>query len=233
MSATSAPRPRKLTAEGLELQFGANYVGHFLFTLCLLPLLEAAARNAAAAGATRVVNVSSWGHGLSPVRFHDYNLEGREVPAEEQPRPMLPGLAEAHDGYVPMLAYGQCKTANILFSVALNSRLRAQGIASYALHPGSVETNISRDQNDAFKAAIRQVAKYWGTIDDGSSTSIVAGFDPALDQDPGNIWLAACQFAQAQGYATDPALADKLWKLSEDLTGEKLKPAAVTASTAS
>lgn len=219
-NAAVTPKTRRLTPEGLELQFGANHVGHFVFTLRLLPLLEAAAR-AAAPGATRVVNVSSWGHLISPVRFHDYNLEGKEVPPEEQPKPLPPGLDQKYDGYNAMLAYGQSKTANILFSVGLNIRLRARGIASYALHPGSVDTRIAREQNDEFTVALHKVAEYWGNIDDGSSTSIVAGFDPALDQDSGSVFIASCQFAKAEDYATDPALAEKLWKLSEDLTGEK------------
>lgn len=227
-NAAVTPQKRQTTADGLEIQFGANHIGHFLFTLRLLPLLAAAAAAPGAVpGATRVVNVSSMGHAISPVRFHDYNFEGKEVPADEQPKPLPPGLADAHNGYVPMVAYGQCKTANILFSVGLNQRLRTRGIASYALHPGSVITRIDRDHNDVFKEALQKVCEYWGNIDDASSTSIVAGFDPALDQDPGEVFVSDCQFKKAEDYATDPALAEQLWKLSEDLTGEKFEAAAV------
>ncbi len=65
---------RQETAEGLELQFGVNHIGHFLLTSLLMPLLTKKD--------SRVVNVTSLGYRLSPVRFHDYNFAGRSVPAE-------------------------------------------------------------------------------------------------------------------------------------------------------
>ena len=100
--------------------------------------------------------------------------------------------------------------------------MRGRGVAAYALHPGSVHTNIERDQSDVFKEALVKVAPYWGTVDECSSTSVVAAFDPALDQDPGRApFISACQFDEPEAYASDPALADRLWALSEELTGEK------------
>jgi len=78
------------TAEGIELQFGTNYIGHYLLTSLLTPLLVAAAQASGEKGATRVVNVSSYGYKLSPIRFHDYSFEGKPVPPEEEPIAGIP-----------------------------------------------------------------------------------------------------------------------------------------------
>lgn len=127
---------RQLTTEGIEAQFGANHIGHFLFTNLLMPQLLSAAKSNGP-GATRVVNLTSLGHRLSPIRFHDYNFEGKEIPQEEQHPPLPPMFAKgaqgAYNGYV---SYGQAKTANILFSVELNRLLKDKGVVSYAVHPG-------------------------------------------------------------------------------------------------
>jgi NAD(P)-dependent dehydrogenase (short-subunit alcohol dehydrogenase family) len=112
---------RITTTEGIEGQFGACHIGHFLLTNLLTPkLLTAAESNPA--GATRVINLTSLGHRISPVRFSDYNLTGKEVPPEEKnPGPLPPMFTEKNpDGYNGWVAYGQAKTANILFSIGLN-----------------------------------------------------------------------------------------------------------------
>jgi NAD(P)-dependent dehydrogenase (short-subunit alcohol dehydrogenase family) len=103
----------------------------------LMPQVLAAAKSSSP-GATRVVNLTSLGHRISPVRFSDYNLTGMDVPPEEKnPGPLPPMFQKnAPDGYNGWVAYGQAKTANILFSVALNDRMKEKGVASYAVHPG-------------------------------------------------------------------------------------------------
>jgi NAD(P)-dependent dehydrogenase (short-subunit alcohol dehydrogenase family) len=128
---------RITTQDGIEGQFGACHVGHFLLTNLLMPQLLAAAANNPP-GATRVINLTSLGHRISPVRFSDYNLTGKEVPDDERnPNPLPPMFAQAaEDGYNGWVAYGQAKTANILFSVGLNERLGGRGVGSYAVHPG-------------------------------------------------------------------------------------------------
>ncbi|RAR00259.1 retinol dehydrogenase 13 [Stemphylium lycopersici] len=130
---------RQTTKEGIEGQFGANHIGHFLFTNLLMPQLLTSAASSAP-GATRVVNLTSLGHRLSPVRFSDYNLEkaNEDVPEEERHGPLPRIFAKpADDGYEGFVAYGQAKTANILFSVGLNERFGSNGLKSYAVHPGS------------------------------------------------------------------------------------------------
>jgi NAD(P)-dependent dehydrogenase (short-subunit alcohol dehydrogenase family) len=140
---------RQTTKEGLEGQFGANHVGHFLFTNLLMPQLLASA-SASNKGATRVINLTSLGHRLSPVRFSDYNLEksNEEVPEEERHVPLPPMFAKsADDGYSGYVAYGQAKTANILFSVGLNERFGGKGVRSYAVHPGCESTVTHGNSN--------------------------------------------------------------------------------------
>jgi NAD(P)-dependent dehydrogenase (short-subunit alcohol dehydrogenase family) len=131
----------RYTAEGIEMQFGVGHIGHFLFTNQLMPLLEASAK-ASENGATRIINVSSEGHRLGPVRFSDYNFEGKLVPEDEQSPRKEARLKEGQQ-YSVWLAYGQVKSANILFSVGLNKRLGDKGIRSYAVHPGGKSALVS------------------------------------------------------------------------------------------
>ena len=119
-------------------------MGHFLLTSLLTPLLLAGAAKATPSGAIRAVNVTSLGYRLSPVRFHDYNFEGRQVPPEEEPPDGLPPHMKPStvDGrpYQGFCAYGQSKTANILHCVSLNQKFQEQGIRAFAVHPGCENT---------------------------------------------------------------------------------------------
>jgi NAD(P)-dependent dehydrogenase (short-subunit alcohol dehydrogenase family) len=123
--------------EKIDMQFAANHIGPFLLTNLLLPLLFEAAKDAAP-GETRIITLASGAHAISPIRFHDWNVEGKDIPPEEQFRAGLPPVfaRKLDDGYLPIVAYGQSKTANILFTVYLQKFLPAKGIAAYSLHPG-------------------------------------------------------------------------------------------------
>ncbi|EKG15288.1 Short-chain dehydrogenase/reductase SDR, partial [Macrophomina phaseolina MS6] len=175
---------RSYSAEGIESQLAANHLGPFLLTNLLRDQLFEAAKHSAP-GATRVVNVSSEGHRTSPFRFHDYNNEGWPIPAEEAGTTyQLPDWAkEPVDGYVGMQAYAQSKTANILFSVGLNKRLADKGVVSYALHPGAIFTEMSRGYGNK----LNDINQFLSSLnpkpsnDEGSSTTLVAALDPALN----------------------------------------------------
>ncbi|KAF2652761.1 NAD(P)-binding protein [Lophiostoma macrostomum CBS 122681] len=216
------------TVEGIEGQFGSNHIGHFLFTSLLMPQLLAAAKSNQA-GATRVVNLTSLGHRLSPVRFHDYNFEGKDIPDEEKPPANLPPMFHPTEGqpYNGFTAYGQGKTANILFSISLNEKLKEEGIISYAVHPGSIWTGLSRDLDEEGEAAIRATSTFWKNHDQGSATTLVAAFDPALNgkhwSQPKGILLHDCQITEAAPHATDPKVAERLWELSEKLVKSDFK----------
>ncbi|KAK0724459.1 hypothetical protein B0H67DRAFT_641000 [Lasiosphaeris hirsuta] len=212
---------RQATPEGIEQQFGTNHIGPFLLTNLLLPLLRNAAKTSPP-GATRVVNLSSAGHRLSPIRFSDYNFEKDEVPPEEDHFKPLPGAFAntTPDGYNGIVAYAHSKTANILFTLYLQKNLPKLGIAAYVVHPGTIETDLSRNQDDELTAQFYKVAKFWKTADQGSSTTLVAAVDPALNEIKG-LYLSDCQIAEPFPHASDPTAADRLWKLSEELVGEQ------------
>lgn len=119
-NAGAAPLTQQFTEEGFELQFGANYLGHFLLTHLLLPRLEAAVQ---AKGEARIVHVASIAHMLGRIRPDTFR-----------------GMAR----YSPAAAYAQSKLANLMFSNALARRLPA-GVSSQAFHPGGVDSEIWRD----------------------------------------------------------------------------------------
>ncbi|CAJ2506994.1 Uu.00g081800.m01.CDS01 [Anthostomella pinea] len=171
---------------GIELTFATNHVGPFLLTNLLLPILLEAARTNKP-GDTRIVNVSSSAHVISPFRFSDYNFEGKPLPQREQPRKNLPDhLYEQHDGFPGMVAYGASKTANILFSVALNERLLPSGIRSYAVNPGDILSGLLREVGAEFRKVTGAMPpETWKTPDQGSATSLVAAFDPSLSDTGG------------------------------------------------
>lgn len=102
--------------DGVEMQFAANHLGHFLLTNLLFPLLSPG---------SRVVSVSSAGHVLGNVRFDDVNFENGKV-------------------YEEWAGYGQAKSANVLFTVDLARKWAAKGILAFSLHPGNIfETNLA------------------------------------------------------------------------------------------
>lgn len=137
---------RRATKENIEYQLGVNHIGPFLLTNLLLPLILKATESSPP-GSVRIINLASHGHRLSPIRFHDYNFEGHDIPAEEEPvANMPPAFAKkTADGYWPIAAYSQSKTANILFTVHLKRHLNDLGVGSFAIHPGGEDMQIKRN----------------------------------------------------------------------------------------
>src|SRR4030088_979999 len=111
----------QLTSDGWEMQFATNHLGHFELALGLHDAL-------AAAGNARIVSLSSRGHLYSAVIFEDINFTTRP--------------------YDPGLAYGQSKTANVLFAVEAARRWADDGITANAVHPGGIRTNLQRYVSD-------------------------------------------------------------------------------------
>jgi NAD(P)-dependent dehydrogenase (short-subunit alcohol dehydrogenase family) len=221
---------RQLSPEGIEMQFATNHIGHFLFTNLLMPKLLDAAKGARK-GAVRIVNVSSRGVVYSPVRFSDYNHEkdSRTLPQDEQPDydAVMAIHGAVKPSYTPIVAYGQSKTSNVLFSVGISRRLyESHGILSIGLHPGAILTELARYADKEATEAAFSRAKAAGykfkSLSQGASTQLVAALDPALT--PNEIYLSDCQTTDwVPKWATDLALADRLWELSEKLVGEKFE----------
>ncbi|TVY48518.1 Short-chain dehydrogenase-like protein [Lachnellula occidentalis] len=200
----------EVTKDGIEAQFGSNHIGHFLLTnLILGKVLEAGAQ-----GGARVVNVSSTGFELGPVRFEDWNFnEGKE--------------------YNEWLAYAQSKTGIVLYTVALANKLKSKGVQSFALQPGFVmESNLGKHvQPESWTSALTIANETSGgkeikmeqpkTLQQGASTALVAALDPSIAASSGGFLQDCVLRPVEQAYAKGEENADKLWALSEKLVGEK------------
>ena len=198
--------PWDTTADGFELQFGTNHLGHFLMTGLIAPALTNG-------GPTRVISVSSRGHHLSPVVFDDIGFEHRE--------------------YDKWAGYGQSKTANILFAVELDRRLRDQGVRAYALHPGGIITELGRHLTPEDYELLRSRSPggqlQLKTVPAGAATQVYAATAPELEGQ-GGVYLEDCHIARVveengpdgvRSYALDPDNAARLWSVSEQLVGQE------------
>lgn len=224
----------------IETTFATNHIGHFLFTNLIMPKIIKASEIAGTP--TRIINVSSYGHQFSPVRFSDVNFSKlpSELPEEERPEiqkaQYLTGKDWSNEAYVGFFSYGQSKTANILFSVSLNQKLREKyGIASYAVHPGAVDTNINRHADPKEVETALERVKELGfdssskTPDQGANTSVLAAVDPALPPvdtsvvDVTGVYLSDCKLDNdtCATFARNKVMAERLWALSEELVNQK------------
>jgi len=192
----------QLTPEGWELQFATNHLGHFALAVGLHDALAKASAGA------RIVSLSSRGHLRSPVVFEDINFASRP--------------------YEPLVAYGQSKTANVLFAVEASRRWADEGVTANAVHPGAVATtNLSRhldpDELERIKAA---GVYHYKSAEQGAATSVLVATSPELDG-IGGRYFQDCNEAPVvdpatveetgagvAGYAVDPANAERLWQLS-------------------
>jgi len=198
--------PFKSTAEGIENQFGSNHIGHFLFTNLIMPKMLAAE-------APRVVNVSSDGHRFSGIRFDDPSFQGGKV-------------------YDQWEAYGQSKTANILFSKALAQKLGSKGLKAFSLHPGvTFGTSLSPGFGDEDLKSLQKKDAVLGwdreldvkTLNECAATHVVAAFDPRLDGFNGAYLADGNVSDDVQPTARGEGDAERLWELSEKLVGEKFE----------
>ncbi|OBB17837.1 oxidoreductase [Mycobacteriaceae bacterium 1482268.1] len=191
-----------LASSGHELQFATNHLGHFALAVGLHDALAAADR-------ARVVSVSSGGHLRSPVVFDDIDYAFRD--------------------YNPFSAYGQSKTANVLFAVGATRRWANDGITCNALMPGAIfDTRLGRhvDAGHVSSAAKQLRLK---TVEQGAATSVLLAASPLLDG-VGGRYFEDCNEARvvdrrgAPGtggvarYAVDPANAERLWDVSVKMT---------------
>lgn len=225
---------RTLSEDGIEMQFATNHIGHFLFANLILNKLIASA-NESAKGATRIINVSSGGVRYSPIRFSDINFTQPtdQLPESERPDPaVLKGnFVEINmtGPYHGLVAYGQSKSANVLFSLSLTNRLYERyGILSFGLHPGVILTELSRHTDPATIEAMidkyRAAGMRFKTLEQGAATTLVAALDPDLrpaSKDGKGVFMDNCQIGDTASWATDPAVAERLWTVSEELVGEK------------
>ena len=218
-SAGIAGAPLTRDARGYESHFATNHLGHFQLALRLLPALRTAHR-------ARVVAVAAWAHSRAPIDFADPNFERRE--------------------YTPGFAYGQSKTANVLFARWLDEREQANGVRAFSLHPGSiVGTGLSRNVPPQALRALGLLDEQGKpiidplsnkkTVEQGAATSVWCATSPQLDG-MGGLYCQNCDIAPlvtedvsanpvgslALGvvpHGVDEAAAERLWALSSELVG--------------
>ncbi|MFE7282825.1 SDR family NAD(P)-dependent oxidoreductase [Streptomyces noursei] len=191
--------PERYTAQGWEWQFATNHLGHFVLATGLHDAL-------AADGPARIVVVSSSGHQLSPVVWDDIHFAFRP--------------------YDPWLAYGQSKTANVLFAVEATRRWAQDGITANAVMPGAIHTNLQR-HTEGGRGSGSVPTELIKTVGQGAATSVLLATSPLLDGIGGRYFTDCNESpvldrrgAPLQGvarYALDPAGARRLWTLSEQL----------------
>ncbi len=194
--------PLMRTPEGWEMQFATNHLGHFALATRLHGAL-------AAAGGARVVSVSSSAHLRSPVVFEDIHFLERP--------------------YEPWAAYGQSKTANVLFAVEATRRWAGDGITVNALMPGGIRTNLQRYVSDEELARLRSqtggsAAPSWKTPEQGAATSVLVATSPLLDGIGGRYFEDCNEAALNEpgtrrgvaAYALDAGDAALLWQVSVD-----------------
>lgn len=190
--------PEQYTEQGWEWQFATNHLGHFALATGLHGAL-------AADGNARIVVASSTGHQRSPVVWDDVNFAFRP--------------------YDPWLAYGQSKTANVLFAVEATRRWADDNITANALMPGAIYTNLQRHTGG--RGSGRVPAELIKTVEQGAATSALLATSPLLEG-VGGRYFVDCNETEiverrsgtlhgVARYALDPAGARRLWDLSQDL----------------
>ncbi|MER6563801.1 SDR family NAD(P)-dependent oxidoreductase [Streptomyces sp. NPDC001027] len=199
--------PETRVGPGWEAQFATNHLGHFALVNRLWPAIEP--------GGARVVAVSSRGHHFSGMRWDDVHWR---------------------HGYDKWQAYGQAKTANVLFARHLDRLARDRGVRAFSLHPGGIITPLQRHlpkQEMIERGWIDEEGNViaqegFKSPQQGAATQVWAATSAQLDG-MGGVYLEDCDVAEPAGadgertgvkeWATDPEQAARLWELSAELTG--------------
>jgi NAD(P)-dependent dehydrogenase (short-subunit alcohol dehydrogenase family) len=192
-----------LSPAGHEMHFATNHLGHFALAVGLHDALAVAEK-------PRVVSVSSGGHQRSPVVFDDIDYAFRD--------------------YEPFGAYGQSKTANVLFAVEATRRWADEGITANALMPGAILTQLGRHVDAEVAAAAMKRQHNVKTVEQGAATSVLLAASPLLEG-IGGRYFEHCNEARVvkrrgapgtggvAAYALDPANARRLWDVSLRMIG--------------
>jgi NAD(P)-dependent dehydrogenase (short-subunit alcohol dehydrogenase family) len=197
--------PETRIGSGWEAQFATNHLGHYALTNRIWPLL--------ADGGARVVELSSRGHRNSPIRWKDIQFES---------------------GYDKWAAYGQAKTANVLFAVHLDELGRGYGVRAFACHPGGIMTPLQRHLPREEMVGLgwidadgNPIGDGFKTPEQGAATATWCATSPQLDG-RGGVYCEDCDIAELAGanpssgvapYAVDREQAARLWAISRQLTG--------------
>lgn len=186
--------PYSKTEEGIEMQLGVNHMGHFLLTNLLIDTLIESAPS-------RIINVSSIAHTRGKINKQDLNSENQ------------------YDGGE---AYAQSKLANILFTKELSKRLKGSGVTANSVHPGIVDTEITRHMSFANSYLASSLIKpiIWMFVKSprqGAQTVLYAALSPDLNNVSGK-YFSDCAEKQIAPQAEDEKTAEWLWLVSQKWT---------------
>ena len=186
---------RSETEDGYEVTFGVNHLAPFLLTQLLLDLLKSSAPS-------RVINVSAGAHSRASMNFDDLNAEEK---------------------YGGLSAYGQSKLANVLFTNELARRLEGTGVTANSLHPGVVKTGFGRNSGGVMSFGIKIAHAVGGVFflspEQGAETSVYLASSPDVASASGQYY-AKKKAVPSNDESNDPAIAKRLWQVSEELVGK-------------
>ena len=184
-------RERNITEDGLEEVFSVNHLAYFTFTLMLIDKLKSTE-------GSRVVNVASGAHQfVKEMNFGD--LQSEKV-------------------FKPMQVYGQSKLANILFTKSLANKLADHGVTVNCLHPGFVSTGIGSNNKGIWNILMSLARPFARNTDKGAETSVYLCSSPEV-KDISGEYFVDCKIEKVSDAAKSSDQADKLWKISSELTG--------------
>ena len=185
--------PKLEQVHGIELQFFTNHIGHFILVKGLLDQLT---------DTGRVVMLSSAAHKMAPEGGINFdNLSGEK-------------------GYRNWTAYGQSKMANLLFSKELARQFVGTKKTSNAVHPGVINTNLGRHMNPIARVLFGTMGPVLlKTPAQGAGTEVYVAVHPSTAGVSG-AYFADCNVASSRADADDPALAKRLWEVSEKIVAE-------------
>lgn len=178
-----------ITADGYDLQFGTNVLGHFYLTKLLLPVLLSTAKSSPD-GTVRVINVSSNAHWRGGLDFDTF----KDTPKRR-----------ATSSYA---LYSQSKFGNIVFSAELNRRYRDQGIVSIAVNPGPIRTELQRHHSWFLQPFFNRVLY---DVSCGALTQLYAGTFPDAVNLSGKYLIPWARVATPRADTQDPQLGKELW----------------------
>ncbi|XP_012267514.1 retinol dehydrogenase 12 [Athalia rosae] len=194
--------PKGTTEDGFETQLGTNHLGHFLFTMLLLPKIIQTQK--ASEFCCRIVNVSSMAHEGGDIRFDD--LMGEK-------------------SYNAISAYTQSKLANVLFTRELARRLKDDnigGINVYSLHPGVIKSELGRHLNEGLFRGARFffsiLSPFIKNVEQGAQTTLHCAVDEGAAKETG-LYYRECSPTKPSSNAQDDAKAARLWDESVKLVG--------------
>jgi len=174
-----------------DVQFGVNHLGHFLLSNLLLERLVQGAPS-------RLISVSSMGHKMGKLNFDDLNWE---------------------KGYSAWAAYGTSKLFNILFANEFQKRFGSRGVTANSLHPGAIHTELGR--HSAIANLFYVVGSpFMKTIPQGAATQVYLAVSKEVEGVGGKFYDDCNEYVPTQD-ARDEKAAERLWKVSEELTGLK------------